>query len=70
MRRRSTEVRVQVKAIVLQPFQHDRFYRVGEAVTLPKIVFDDLLPRGLVAEEAKAEPEAARKPKSRVKANG
>lgn len=59
-----------VKAIVLHPFQHDRFYRAGEAVTLPKIVYDDLQPRGLVAEEAKTEPEAARKPKSRVKSNG
>jgi len=39
-----------VKAKVLHPFQHDRFYKQNEVVDMQKIMFDELHRQGLVAE--------------------
>jgi len=41
---------VKVKAKVLHPFQHDRFYKQNEVVDMQKIMFDELQRQGLVAE--------------------
>ncbi|GGD63409.1 hypothetical protein [Caballeronia grimmiae] len=41
---------MKIKAKVLHPFQHDRFYKQGEIVSMEKIMFDDLQPQGLVEE--------------------
>jgi hypothetical protein len=44
------EVDLKIKAKILHPFQHDRFYKQGEVVEMHKPMFDDLLPQGLVEE--------------------
>lgn len=41
---------MKIKAKILHPFQHDRFYKQGEIVDMQKNVFNDLVPQGLVEE--------------------
>jgi hypothetical protein len=55
---------VKIKAKILHPVQHDRFYKQGETVELPKNTFDDLQQQGLVEEiKVRTDEEVETKPK-------
>jgi hypothetical protein len=58
---------VDVKAVFLHPTQHDRFYRQGETVEMPKHTFAELSARGLVRAAAEVAAGPERKIKARAK---